>query len=95
MQDVADEPAGVLLSFAADVRLLPPDRFEPLLRDVEGLPVTAALDGTAPHRRVPGRLHRRVPGRCRALIPPGRGGRSVSCVADHRTPFGERSGSSP
>ncbi|MGW4694641.1 hypothetical protein ACWEO1_19935 [Kitasatospora cineracea] len=46
MQDVADEPAGVLLSFSADVQLLPPDRFEPLLRDVEGLAVTATLDGT-------------------------------------------------
>ncbi|MDR3032075.1 MAG: hypothetical protein LBV78_03025, partial [Kitasatospora sp.] len=46
--NVEDEPAGVLLSFTADVRLLPPDRFEPLLRDVEGLAVTAALDGTAP-----------------------------------------------
>ncbi|MFI1520934.1 hypothetical protein [Kitasatospora cineracea] len=48
MQDVADEPAGVLLSFSADVRLLPPDRFEPLPRDVEGLAVTAAPDGTVP-----------------------------------------------
>ncbi|MEV7217562.1 condensation domain-containing protein [Kitasatospora cineracea] len=46
--NVEDEPAGVLLSFTADVRLLPPERFEPLLRDVEGLAVTAALDGTAP-----------------------------------------------
>lgn len=45
--NVEDEPEGVLLSFTADVRLLPPDRFEPLLRDVEGLAVAAALDGTA------------------------------------------------